>query len=66
MKGWILAIICLFLGELGIHRFVVGKVGTGLLWLFTFGLFGIGMLVDFFMILCGQFTDSEGNKIPLV
>lgn len=66
MKGWILAIICFFVGELGIHRFVVGKIGTGLLWLFTFGLFGIGMLVDFIMILCGQFTDAEGKKIPLI
>lgn len=65
MKGWILAIVCFFLGELGIHRFVVGKIGTGILWLFTFGLFGIGYIVDFIMILCGTFTDKTGNRISL-
>ncbi len=65
MKGWILALVCFFLGELGIHRFVVGKIGTGILWLFTFGLFGIGYIVDFIMILCGTFTDKTGNRISL-
>lgn len=65
MKGWLLAIICFFLGELGIHRFVVGKVGTGILYIFTFGLFGIGIIVDFIMILCGTFTDGTGQKIPV-
>lgn len=66
MKGWVLAIICFFLGELGIHRFVVGKIGTGILWLLTFGLFGVGYIVDFIMILCGTFTDKSGQKIPLM
>ena len=65
MKGWILAIICFFVGELGIHRFVVGKIGTGILWLFTLGLFGIGYLVDLIMILCGTFTDKTGKKISM-
>lgn len=63
--GWILAIICFFLGGLGIHRFMVGKIGTGILWIFTFGLLGIGVLVDFIMILTSSFTDKEGNKIEL-
>lgn len=57
------AVLCFFLGGLGIHRFYVGKVGTGLLWLFTFGLFGIGIIVDFIMILCGAFKDSTGAPI---
>ena len=64
-KGWFLAIICFFFGGLGIHRFMVGKIGTGVLWLLTGGLLGIGALVDFIMILCSCFTDKDGEKIPL-
>ena len=63
MKRPGLALICFFFGIFGIHRFVVGKIGTGLIWLFTGGLFGIGALVDFIMILCGTFTNSKGREI---
>ena len=64
-KGWFLAIMCFFFGGLGVHRFLVGKIGTGVLWLLTGGLLGIGALVDFIMILCSTFTDKEGQKISL-
>lgn len=64
-KGWFLAIFCFIFGGLGVHRFMVGKIGTGVLWLLTGGCLGIGVLVDFIMILCGKFTDKEGNQIPL-
>lgn len=39
-----------FLGLGGFQRLYNGKIGTGLLWLCTFGLFGIGQFVDLFMI----------------
>ena len=57
------AVLCFFLGVLGIHRFYVGKIGTGILWLCTLGLFGIGEIVDFIMILCGSFKDGNGALI---
>ncbi len=63
-KGYVPAIlICLFLGGLGVHRFWVGKIGTGILMLLTFGGLGIWALVDLIMIICGKFTDKEGRLI---
>lgn len=43
---WVAFLLCLFLGYLGAHKFYEGKVGMGLLYLFTFGLFGIGWVID--------------------
>ena len=51
-------LLCIFLGYWGIHRFYVGKIGTGILYLFTCGLFGIGWIVDIILIATGSFRDS--------
>ncbi len=63
-KSWTTTLIlCIFLGWLGIHRFYVGKIGTGILWLLTVGCFGVGTLVDLIMICCKTFKDSNGLEI---
>ncbi|MDR2211419.1 MAG: TM2 domain-containing protein [Spirochaetaceae bacterium] len=41
---------CSFFGIAGFHRFYLGKIGTGLLWLCTGGLFGFGAIYDFFTL----------------
>lgn len=63
-KDWLVTLLlCLFLGYLGVHRFYVNKVGSGLGQLFTFGGCGIWSFIDLIMIITGNFEDSEGKKI---
>lgn len=63
-KDWMTTfLLCLFCGWACVHRYYVGKIGTGILYTLTAGLFGIGYLVDFIKILCGKFTDKDGNLI---
>jgi len=59
----VLALVCFFLGALGIHRFMVGKIGTGVLMLVTLGGIGIWTLIDFIVILTGNFSDKQGTKV---
>ncbi|MEG0829337.1 MAG: TM2 domain-containing protein [Anaerovoracaceae bacterium] len=54
-------IITFFLGELGVHRFMAGKVGTGIIWLLTIGCFGIGWIVDLVNVCTGKFTKKDGT-----
>ena len=64
-SGVVALLLCFFLGVLGVHRFYVGKVGTGVLWLFTGGCFGVGVFIDFILILVGSFKDKEGKVVKL-
>lgn len=56
-------ILCIFLGWMGAHRYYVGKIGTGILYTLTCGLFGIGWFVDIFKIALGSFRDNV--NVPL-
>jgi TM2 domain-containing membrane protein YozV len=56
-------LLCLFLGGIGVHRFYVGKIGTGIAMIFTLGGLGIWVLIDLIMIIVGGFTDIEGKFV---
>ncbi len=57
------ALLCFFLGGLGVHRFYLGYTGLGIAQLLTCGGCGIWALVDFIMILTGSVKDSEGRDL---
>jgi len=59
-----LFLLTFFVGVLGVHRFYVGKIGTGFLMLLTLGGLGVWFLVDLILVVTGQFTNKEGQKIP--
>ena len=56
-------LLCFFVGVFGVHRFYVGKTGTGIAMIFTFGGLGIWVLIDFIMIIVGGFTDANGKYV---
>ncbi len=63
-KGFVPTVmLCFFLGALGVDRFYVGKIGTGIVQLLTLGGLGIWALVDFIMVVTGNFKDSQGLPI---
>lgn len=65
-KKMLLALLlCFVLGAAGVHRFYVGKNKTGILWLVTGGLLGVGILVDYVRIAAGRFTDQDGLRLAL-
>lgn len=63
-KEWLVTLLLsLFLGTIGVHRFYVGKIGTGVLQLITLGGCGVWTLIDIIMIVTGNFKDKDGNVI---
>ncbi|WP_353892562.1 TM2 domain-containing protein [Proteinivorax hydrogeniformans] len=56
-------LLAILIGELGIHRFYAGKIGTGLLMLFTLGGCGIWWIIDIIIVATGNFKDSKGLSI---
>ncbi|GAA3949322.1 TM2 domain-containing protein [Hymenobacter algoricola] len=55
------AVLCFFLGWLGVHRFYLGYVGMGILELLTLGGFGILTLIDFIRIITGDLKPKDGD-----
>lgn len=56
-------LLCLFVGSLGVHRFYVGKIGTGVLMILTLGGLGVWTVIDLIFIAVGSFTDNEGRRV---
>jgi len=63
-KDWLTTLLlCFFLGFLGVHRFYTGHTGIGVVQLLTLGGCGIWTLIDFIMIIVGNFKDAKGNLL---
>ena len=62
-KKMIMMILCLLLGGLGIHRFMSGHIGLGVLYLLTGGVCGIMVIVDLIKILTGSYTMADGQPL---
>ena len=56
-------LLCYIFGMFGAHRFYVGKKYTAVLYILTFGLFCIGLIVDLFKIILGEFETSNGYVV---
>jgi TM2 domain-containing membrane protein YozV/Flp pilus assembly protein TadD len=48
---WIIFLLCFFFGWLGVHKFYEGKIGAGILYLCSLGIFGIGVIHDLWYLL---------------
>ena len=62
-KRLIAALLCWFVGILGVHSFYVGKTGIGVAQLLTLGGCGIWAFIDLIMILIGSYKDKDGRPV---
>ncbi|UCF86546.1 MAG: TM2 domain-containing protein [Nitrospiraceae bacterium] len=56
-------LLCIFFGGLGIHRFYVNKIWTGILMILTLGGLGFWTLIDLIVIIIGSFKDKKGHAV---
>jgi hypothetical protein len=63
-KDWLTTLLlCFFLGFLGVHRFYTGHTVIGVVQLLTLGCCGIWTLIDFIIIIVGNFKDAQGRLL---
>ena len=63
-KSWLTAfLLCWFFGYLGLHSFYCGKTGIGIAQLLTVGGCGSWSIVDWIMLICGNYKDAEGKVV---
>ena len=56
-------ILCIFLGFLGAHDFYLGRIGSGILKLFTANIFVVGWVYDIVKIATGTYKDGAGAPV---
>lgn len=62
-NAWIYAILLWFFGYLGIHKFYVNKTGWGIAYLLTIGFFGMGIFIDYIILIFVKIKDNDGKEL---
>ncbi len=64
-SGLVALLLCFFLGALGIHRFYLGRTGTGVIMLLTLGGLGIWVIIDIILLVTDGLYDDEGKVVKI-